>query len=65
MEFSLKMYFSTAGKYIIAILPPGIKASEILDCLIIQPCLQLERGRNFTIVTTEQKNYRILFWNIN
>jgi len=51
MEFSLKMYFSTAGKYIIAILPPGIK--------------ELERGRNFTIVTTEQKNYRILFWNIN
>jgi len=53
-NFPTKIIKTTACKYVVAILPAGIKASEALDLVIIQPCKQLENGYPFSIALKNQ-----------
>jgi len=53
-NFPQSVMLSTKGKYVVAILPHGVKASEVIDKLIIQPCIKLESGYNFSVAIQDQ-----------
>jgi len=53
-NFSQRVILSTKGKYVVAILPHGVKSSEVLDFFIIQPCIKLESGYQFSIAIGSQ-----------
>lgn len=48
-NFNKKVIFSSKGKYVLAILPTGVSIVDVIEEIIVKPCMQLERGNIFCI----------------